>query len=822
MVGHQIERRARLALAARAAPTIDAGSATGLDVTEARSWTLREPESGRAYTVVSVQTRSGLRGYGECAPLAPAEFAAAAKALAGLPATAWQVADQVLSPWPLARAGLITALLDVVGKATRAPVYQVLGGPTRAKARALVELGGDSDAALLSAMKRAQEAGFRAFLVPVPRTENRNQGQAYVLAVRLRLEALRAAAGPGCDFVLSGAGRMTPGDAQMVAADLEKLHLLWFDEPCPPTALAALAKLSAESVTPIGLGRHVRAESEVQDLLRMDAVDVVRPSLGEHGIARLRRMAAIAEVYYVAIAPHHDGGPIGTAAALQLAASVPQLLHPAGPLARRRTRPQGARLHRRRGDRSRPRRLPRTARRARARHQCGREGPGEWSMRRRQFFSGAAGSLLAAGARASECACSAEAALQPGAPANESPWQAGVHDRILSKVRITGVKTFGVSLTPQSDRPYVFVKLETNAGVEGWGEATLEGKAGAAMACVNDFRDLLIGSDPMQVEHHWQSMYVHSFYRAGPVMGSAISGIDQALWDIRGKLLGLPVYQLLGGPNDARGVRGYYHARARTRDELAALRQTAVRDGVSCFKTGPAGRTFEWIETSAHIDQAIASLGMIREALGPAIDIAVDFHAKTSPTVASIIVKEIEPLHLLFVEELCPPENVKAMARIARRSTTPIATGERLVASYGFRELIELGVVDILQPDINHCGGITAISKIGALAAASGISIAPHNCEGPIGGLATLHIDAALPNFVVQEVCSGVAPGPTEKVWEEWLGFPAMRMANGRFPLPTRPGLGFELKEEALKKYPFAGTRPMARVFHQDGSVAEW
>ena len=146
-------------------------------------------------------------------------------------------------------------------------------------------------------------------------------------------------------------------------------------------------------------------------------------------------------------------------------------------------------------------------------------------------------------------------------------------------MKITGMKVFGVSLTPDSDRPYVFVKLETNKGVVGWGEGTLEGKAAAVMHCIEDFREFLIGKDPMQVEHHWQSMYVHSFYRAGPVMGSAISGIDQALWDIRGKVLGMPVYKLLGGPVDPRGVRGYYHARARTKEELMKLRETADRAG---------------------------------------------------------------------------------------------------------------------------------------------------------------------------------------------------------------------------------------------------
>src|SRR5215218_1067869 len=185
-------------------------------------------------------------------------------------------------------------------------------------------------------------------------------------------------------------------------------------------------------------------------------------------------------------------------------------------------------------------------------------------MKRRQFLGGAlgAGALAPRVAAADLCNCSLFAqAVQT--PAESRAWEP-----VSSGVKITGMKVYGVSLTPDSDRPYVFVKLETNKGVVGWGEGTLEGKAAAVINCVEDFREFLIGKDPMQVEHHWQSMYVHSFYRAGPVIGSAISGIDQALWDIRGKVLGMPVYKLLGGPVDPRGVRGYYHAGARTKDEL--------------------------------------------------------------------------------------------------------------------------------------------------------------------------------------------------------------------------------------------------------------
>ncbi len=438
-------------------------------------------------------------------------------------------------------------------------------------------------------------------------------------------------------------------------------------------------------------------------------------------------------------------------------------------------------------------------------------------MRRRGFL-GLAGAAPALGGKfVDSCGC----AMMPQAATVSGPLGAAAFEKVGSKLRITNMKVFGVSLTPDSDRPYVFVKIETNQGLIGWGEGTLEGKAAAVMACVEDFKEFLIGADPMQVEHHWQSMYVHSFYRAGPVIGSAMAGIDQALWDIRGKALNMPVYKLLGGPFDPRGVRGYYHLRARNKDDYPRLREEAKKQGITCFKSGIPGY-YEWIDTNKKISAAVQGMADMREGLGPDLDIGIDFHAKTSPSVASILVKEVEGLNLLFIEEPCPPENVKAMQRIAKRSTTPIATGERLVAHYGCRELIELGVADIIQTDINHVGGITALWKVGAMAAMAGVSMAPHACEGPIGALATVHVDAAMPNFLVQEICSGVEPGLNEKVWAEWLGFPAMRMVDGRFPLSEKPGLGFELKEESLKKYPFGGTKPMARVFHEDGSVAAW
>ncbi|MBI4909526.1 MAG: galactonate dehydratase [Acidobacteria bacterium] len=442
-------------------------------------------------------------------------------------------------------------------------------------------------------------------------------------------------------------------------------------------------------------------------------------------------------------------------------------------------------------------------------------------MKRRHLLGGfaAAGALNGGGSARrllNDCGCAPQIQLSKTKP----PGGEAFRD-VGSKLRITNMQVFGVTLDERVapvDRPYVFVKVETNQGVVGWGEATLEGKAAAAMACVMDLKDLIIGSDPMQVEHLYQLMYVGSFYRGGPVLGSAISGIDQALWDIRGKVLNMPVYELLGGPVDPRGVRGYYHASAWTLSEARELRDKTRAAGVTALKF-QLPDLLEWVETGAKIKRAVKHMEMLREGLGADLDFAVDFHARPSPTVAAIILREIEPLHLLFAEEICPPENVRAMARAARYATTPIATGERLIAAYGCADVIDLGVVDILQPDIAHVGGVTALWKVSAAAEASGIRMAPHACEGPIGGIASLHVDAAGPNFLAQEICGFVDAGDRGKVWEDLMGFPAMRMVEGRYSLPTRPGLGINMSEAVLKKYPFQGTRPFPTVFHEDGSV---
>jgi galactonate dehydratase len=292
-------------------------------ITGVAAWTVREPVSRRSYTVIRVDTASGLKGYGECAALDARELAEGRKALAGMPATAIEPVRAKLRLWPNMQAAANFALLDIVGKIGKAPLFQVLGGPTRNKARALAPLSGTSDAELRASLGAARGAGHRAFLVPTPSPSGRNQGQAFVRAVRTRMESIRAAANGECDFVLAAGSGLTPGDAASVSAAMERSRLLWFDEPCLASNLAAVRKLSEENVTPLGFGSTIHDAGGFQDLLREGAVDILRPDLSRHGITQIRRIAALAETYYIAVAPYHAGGPIGTAAALQLAASLP-------------------------------------------------------------------------------------------------------------------------------------------------------------------------------------------------------------------------------------------------------------------------------------------------------------------------------------------------------------------------------------------------------------------------------------------------------------------------------------------------------------------
>jgi galactonate dehydratase len=311
-------RRQKLAerITLQAAAPMQRGEHT---IAELRTYALREPVSERVYTVVRLRTNSGLTGWGETGRVSVADVDKARAAVAGRAATAYAV---TMTNTPLDPA-IQCAMLDITAKACSAPVYRVLGGPTRFKVRALASLHGTNDSEFAAAVATGVRAGFRAFVVPLPPPTGRNQGQAFDRAVRARMNAVREAAPENINFVLGGFGTLMAGDAASVAASLETFHPLWFDEPCPVTNLRTISKISDETVAPLGFGRDIVQAGVFQDLLREGVVDVLRPSLHMHGITRIRQIAAMAETYYVAVAPHHDGGPVSTAAALHLAACMP-------------------------------------------------------------------------------------------------------------------------------------------------------------------------------------------------------------------------------------------------------------------------------------------------------------------------------------------------------------------------------------------------------------------------------------------------------------------------------------------------------------------
>jgi galactonate dehydratase len=288
-----------------------------------RGWRLREPSSGRSYTVLRLETREGFVGYGEGGPASHAEILEARAAAVGRRPNESEFIRNRLSAFPAMEAAVNNAFLDLLAKSAKAPVYQLLGGPTRFKARVLASLEGQKTEDLETQLKRAIESGFKAFTVPMPTPGSMPRMQADVDAVRARINRMRGVTGPDLDFVLDAAAGLTPGDAALLATALERDRVMWLDEPTPVLSSDGLAKIAGESVMPLGLGRFVHDIGTFQELLRWGSIDLLRPSLGLNSLAKVRRMAAIAETHYVAIAPYHIGGPIATAAGIHLAAGLP-------------------------------------------------------------------------------------------------------------------------------------------------------------------------------------------------------------------------------------------------------------------------------------------------------------------------------------------------------------------------------------------------------------------------------------------------------------------------------------------------------------------
>ena len=369
-----------------------------------------------------------------------------------------------------------------------------------------------------------------------------------------------------------------------------------------------------------------------------------------------------------------------------------------------------------------------------------------------------------------------------GLTARESPTaamaQAGQDAPIAAKdgLKITKLETFLVK--PR----WLFLKIHTNAGITGLGEPILEGRAKTCAEAVKEVEPYLVGKDPRQVVHHWQAIYRHAFYRGGPILTSVLSGIDIALWDIKGKALGVPVYELLGGPTRTR-VRVY--ASGSTPETLKALWARGFRT----FKAGPAmRRQLRYIETPAGVQYVAERFAELRRAMGDDVDIAIDFHGIVSPACAKLLIRALEPYQPMFIEEPCQAQNHDVMAEIARGTFLPIATGERVFTKWGFREVLEKRAATILQPDLCHAGGITEVRLIAGMAEAYYASIAPHNPLGPIALAAGLQLAASIPNFLCEEQVS-LGQGYLKKPFT---------LHDGYLELPAGPGLGIELDENAL------------------------
>ena len=368
------------------------------------------------------------------------------------------------------------------------------------------------------------------------------------------------------------------------------------------------------------------------------------------------------------------------------------------------------------------------------------------------------------------------------------------------KMRVTKLETFLVK--PR----WLFLKVHTDAGIVGWGEPIVEGRAKTLATAIEELGAYLIGKDPRDITHHWQAMYRHAFYRGGPVLTSAISGIDMALWDIKGKALGVPVYELLGGPTRGR-VRVYAHVRS-----PETIRQRKA-EGFRAFKTGVLNSTRSGIVASpAFIRQAIEAFAALREAGGDDVDIGIDFHGAISPQNAKLLIKGYEPYQPMFIEEPVACQNVDLMAEIARSTHLPIATGERIFTKWGFREILEKGAASILQPDLCHAGGITEVRLIAGMAESYYAAIAPHNPLGPISLAAGLQIAAAIPNFLCQEQVS---------LGDGYLKRP-FKVKEGYIDVPTGPGLGIEIDEEALQSMIGHEWQNKQTFDPNDGSVVDW
>jgi galactonate dehydratase len=368
---------------------------------------------------------------------------------------------------------------------------------------------------------------------------------------------------------------------------------------------------------------------------------------------------------------------------------------------------------------------------------------------------------------------------------------------------------------------WLFVKVETDEGISGWGEPIVEGRALTVEAAVHELSDYLIGKDPFLIEDHWNVMYRGGFYRGGAVHMSAIAGIDQALWDIKGKALNVPVHQLLGGQCRDR-IKVYSWIGGDRPSDVARNAREMVERGFTALKLNGA-EELQIVDSYTKIDAIVETIGTVRDAVGPHIGIGADFHGRVHRPMAKVLAKALDPFRLMFIEEPVLSENYEALKEIASHTSTPIALGERLYSRWDFKNILSGGYVDIIQPDLSHAGGITECRKIAAMAEAYDIALAPHCPLGPIALAACLQIDAVSYNAFIQEQSLNIHYNQDNDILDYITNREVFDYKDGFVSIPQGPGLGVEVDEAYVIERAKTGHRWRNPVWrHEDGSFAEW
>ena len=362
-------------------------------------------------------------------------------------------------------------------------------------------------------------------------------------------------------------------------------------------------------------------------------------------------------------------------------------------------------------------------------------------------------------------------------------------------MKVTDIKTFAVDCFRTN---WVFVKVYTDEGIDGVGEATLEYKEKALFGAIEHIKEYLLGKNPLEIEKHWHDIYRDAYWRGGAVLMSALSAVEMALWDILGKSLKTPVYQLLGGKVHDK-VRIYvngWFAGAKTPEEFGAKAKEAVKRGITAMKWDPFGKSYLEI-SNKDLNTALECISAVRNAAGPDVDLLIEGHGRFNISTGIKIAKELEQFNPMWFEEPTPPDSLDALAEVRSKSPVPISAGERIYTRYSYREFFEKRCADFIQPDISHAGGLSELKKIGAMAECYYLGFAPHNPSGPVANAASLQLAACCPNFSILEIMN------SDVTYRKDITNEDLKYEDGYMFIPDKPGLGIELNEEECEKYPY-------------------